>query len=81
MIHQDFVSTVEPASTVEGNTLHDEYPLVFGAEVISEVLNISLRKAYDIMEQKDFPLVRIGRHKKVTREAFFQWLQKVKKTV
>jgi len=52
----------------------DKYPFVLTAKHISEILDISERIAYEIMDSKDFPLLKIGRHKKVTREAFFKWL-------
>lgn len=51
----------------------EDYPLVLKAEHISEILGFSKRVAYEIMEQKDFPLVRMGRLKRVGREAFFEW--------
>jgi excisionase family DNA binding protein len=54
----------------------EKYPIVMTAKHVSEILGCSLRIAYEVMEQPDFPLIRIGRHKKVNREAFFRWLER-----
>lgn len=52
----------------------DDYPLVLTAKHVAEILGISKRKAYEVMEERGFPLVRIGRAKRVGRDAFFEWL-------
>lgn len=53
-----------------------QYPIVLKAEHISEILGCSKRVAYEIMEQQDFPLVRMGRLKRVGRDAFFEWFSR-----
>lgn len=47
---------------------------LIGAEEISEFLGISKRRAYELMELKNFPLVRIGSSKRVHPKAFENWL-------
>lgn len=54
----------------------NDYPIMLKVDHVAEVLGISSRKAYDIMDQKGFPLVKIGRRKVVPRDAFFNWLEK-----
>ncbi len=54
----------------------NDYPIMLKVNHVAEVLGISSRKAYDIMDQKGFPLVKIGRKKVVPRDAFFNWLEK-----
>lgn len=54
----------------------DDFPITLTAQHVAEILGISLIKAYDLMESESFPLIRVGRHKKVNREAFFNWLTK-----
>ncbi|PEF84889.1 DNA-binding protein [Bacillus thuringiensis] len=54
----------------------NDYPIMLKVDHVAEVLGISQRKAYDIMDQKGFPLVKIGRKKVVPRDAFFNWLEK-----
>lgn len=56
----------------------DDFPLVLKAEHVAQILGISKRKAYEVMEERGFPLVRIGRAKRVGREAFFEWLDRRK---
>ncbi|WP_191556577.1 helix-turn-helix domain-containing protein [Metabacillus idriensis] len=50
------------------------FPFIMTAKHVAEILGINVKKAYQVMEQKDFPLIRIGTHKKVNREAFFNWI-------
>jgi excisionase family DNA binding protein len=56
----------------------EQYPIVMTAKHVSEILGCSLRIAYEVMEQKDFPLIRVGRLKRVSRDAFFKWLEEQK---
>jgi excisionase family DNA binding protein len=51
-----------------------DYPILMKAEHVSELLGVHLRHAYEVMEESDFPLIRIGRKKRVQREDFFNWL-------
>lgn len=53
-----------------------DYPLILTAEHIAEIMGVSKRIAYEIMEYKGFPLIRLGRLKRVNREAFFKWVEK-----
>lgn len=53
-----------------------DYPLILTAEHISEIMGISKRIAYEVMEYKGFPLIRIGRLKRVNRDSFFGWLER-----
>ncbi len=57
-------------------TSTNEYPLILTVDHISEIMGVSKRIAYELMEQKGFPLIRVGRLKRVNREAFFGWLEK-----
>ncbi|MED4456189.1 helix-turn-helix domain-containing protein [Metabacillus fastidiosus] len=47
---------------------------ILTAQQISGILGISRRVVYEIMEQRDFPLLRIGRYKRVTKRNFHEWL-------
>ncbi|GAE36643.1 excisionase [Halalkalibacter akibai] len=53
----------------------NDYPIILKAEHISEIIGCSKRVAYELMEQADFPLVRMGRLKRVERDAFFTWFK------
>ncbi|WP_042348208.1 helix-turn-helix domain-containing protein [Bacillus massiliigorillae] len=52
----------------------EDYPLMLTAVHISEILMVSKPTAYELMEHSTFPLIRIGRTKRVRREDFFDWL-------
>lgn len=57
----------------------DDYPIVLTAEHLAEILNVSKVTAYELMNQPSFPLVRIGRCKRVLKNEFFQWLSQQQK--
>lgn len=50
------------------------FPMVLTATDISEILKISKPSAYELMKRDDFPLIKIGRCKRVLKEQFFVWL-------
>lgn len=58
-----------------------DYPIVLNVDHLEEILGISKRVAYELMDQTDFPTIRIGdRLKRVNRDAFFEWMdQQTKK--
>ncbi|NBI30926.1 DNA-binding protein [Chengkuizengella sp. YPA3-1-1] len=51
-----------------------DLPDILSAQHIKKILHISERRAYEIMELKSFPLIRIGRSKRVSKDSFFSWL-------
>ncbi len=53
-----------------------DYPLILTADHVAEIMGVCKRIAYEIMEHKGFPLIRVGRLKRVHKEAFFSWLDK-----
>ncbi|WP_423801811.1 helix-turn-helix domain-containing protein [Neobacillus sp. SAB-20_R2A] len=52
----------------------EEYPLVLTASDISEILRVSKPTAYELMEQESFPLIKIGRSKRVLKDEFIEWM-------
>lgn len=50
------------------------YPVVLTANEISQILRISKPTAYVLMEKPGFPLIRIGRTKRVLKDQFFHWI-------
>lgn len=53
----------------------ENYPLVLTVHDICKILKISRPTAYEMMNKPDFPLLQIGRCKRVYREAFFKWIK------
>lgn len=52
----------------------EQYPLVLTVKEVSEILGVGKIRAYEIMDTDGFPLVKLGRSKRVPREKFFEWL-------
>lgn len=52
----------------------NDYPVILNVEHIQEILGVGKRRAYEIMKIEDFPVIEIGRTKRVNRDQFFQWL-------
>jgi predicted DNA-binding transcriptional regulator AlpA len=45
------------------------------AREIAGYLNISLSCAYQVMNSRDFPVLKIGKRRIVTKEHFLEWIQ------
>ena len=54
----------------------EDYPPILKGPDIAEILMISKPTAYALMEHSTFPLIRIGRNKRVQKDQFFDWLAK-----
>lgn len=52
---------------------------LLSVEDVAEILGMSKRVAYEVMERSDFPLIRIRRSKRVLKSDFFEWLRRNKK--
>lgn len=70
-------TTVEKLDSIPvTNDSANDYPIMLNVTHVEEILGVAKRTAYDIMDQKGFPLVKIGRKKVVPRDAFFNWIEK-----
>lgn len=58
------------------DTNYDELPLFLNADMVSELLGVSISKCYDLMNEKDFPALRMGSRVVVPRDKFRQWVEK-----
>lgn len=43
---------------------------------VAKLLGISRNKAYELFRRSDFPVLKLGKLMKVTREALEQWLSR-----
>lgn len=50
-------------------------PFSLKAEDVQEFLNISRSAAYALMKRKDFPIIVIGKSKRVKAEDFLKWVE------
>ena len=62
------------------HTPYDELPLFLNADLVAQVLGISISSAYELMHEKDFPSLRIGNRLIVPKEKFKIWVdEKIEK--
>ena len=55
---------------------YNELPTMLNASEISKVLGISKAKAYELMNSKEFPTLRIGKRMMVSKEQLIHWINK-----
>ena len=54
---------------------YEDLPLFLNAELIAKVLGVAVSSAYELMHEKDFPSVRIGKRFVVPREDLKVWIE------
>lgn len=52
-----------------------DLPAVLTAKDVMAFLGVARPTAYELMNRKDFPSIRIGRSLKVTKQALLAWLE------
>ena len=55
---------------------YNELPLFLNATTISKLLGISSTTVYELMHQKDFPVLRLGNRMVVPKDKFKEWVEK-----
>ena len=53
---------------------YDELPLFLNANLVSQVLGVSISTAYELMNEPGFPILRVGSRMVVPKEKFTQWV-------
>ncbi len=56
-------------------TSYDELPLFLSANLVAQTLGVGRATAYELMNEKDFPAIRIGNRIVVPKENFRQWVE------
>ena len=54
-------------------TNYDELPLFLSAKLVAQTLGVGRATAYELMNEKDFPAIRVGNRIVVPKEKFRQW--------
>ena len=54
---------------------NEELPLTLNARDIAGYLNVSISCAYQVMNSRNFPVIKIGKRLLVTKEKFLEWLK------
>ena len=52
----------------------EHLPMSLNAEDISQVLNISIGNAYNLLHREDFPTLHIGKRMLVSRDKLVRWM-------
>ena len=60
---------------------YDDLPLVLDVADIRRIMGISRVSAYELVHTPGFPAFRSGRLIKVSKKAFFDWMEKGTQTV
>ena len=60
---------------MSGFKSYDELPLFLNAKTVAQVLGVSPSSGYELMHQKDFPALKIGKRIVVPKERFIQWVE------
>lgn len=54
---------------------YEELPLFLNAQMIANVLGVSISSAYELMHEEGFPSLRIGNRVVVPKDHFRQWVE------
>lgn len=57
-------------------TSYEQLPLMLNAQQLCQVLGISISSAYELMNEKGFPSVRIGNRLIVPKEKLKEWIDR-----
>ena len=60
---------------------YEDLPLVLDVADIQQIMGISRASAYELVHTPGFPAFRSGRLIKVSKTAFFEWMEKGSETV
>lgn len=55
---------------------YDDLPLFLNAEMIANALGIASSSCYELLREKDFPSIYIGKRIVVPKEQFITWIEK-----
>ena len=54
---------------------YEDLPLFLNANMVAELLGVSISKCYDLRNEKDFPALRMGSRVVVPKDKFRQWVE------
>ena len=54
---------------------YDELPLFLNAATVAKVLGIAPSSSYELMHEKDFPTLRIGKRLLVPKDKLIDWIE------
>lgn len=54
---------------------YNDLPLFLNANLVAEILGMSISSAYELMHDPDFPTLRVGSRMVVPKEKFIRWAE------
>ena len=60
---------------------YDDLPLFLNATMVAQVLGISAASSYELMHEKDFPVLKVGNRMVVPKEKFITWVEQNTKPI
>lgn len=54
---------------------YDDLPLFLNAAMVAKVLGVSPSSGYELMHERDFPVLRVGSRMVVPKEKFVEWVE------
>lgn len=54
---------------------YEELPLFLSAQMVADVLGVSISSAYELMHEEGFPSLRIGNRVVVPKDYFRKWVE------
>ena len=54
---------------------YDELPLFLNADTVAKALGVSPSSGYELMHEKDFPVLKIGSRIVAPKESFIRWVE------
>ena len=54
---------------------YDNLPLFLNATTVAQVLGIPAASSYELMHEKDFPVLKVGSRMVVPKEKFIAWVE------
>ena len=52
-----------------------DLPLFLNANLVAQVLGVSISTAYEVMHEPGFPVLRVGSRMVVPKEKFIRWVE------
>ena len=57
-------------------TSYDELPLLLNVKQLVDLMGVSDSSIYELIQEDDFPSLRIGKRIVVPKEKFIQWVER-----
>jgi excisionase family DNA binding protein len=54
---------------------YEELPLFLSAQMVADVLGVSISSAYELMHENSFPSLRIGNRLVIPKDHFRRWVE------